>query len=58
MRVFTKSITAEVANLNLKDFDARTRELGIIGSKGDVDRTVFMPRYHEVDALGIAGGDL
>ncbi|BAZ36751.1 phage integrase (plasmid) [Calothrix sp. NIES-4101] len=34
---------AEVVNLNLKDFDAATGELGIVGSKGDVDRTVYMP---------------
>ena len=34
---------AEVVNLNLKDFDATTGELGIVGSKGDVDRTVYMP---------------
>ena len=33
---------AEVVNLNLKDLDVTTGELEVIGSKGDVDRTVYM----------------
>jgi site-specific recombinase XerD len=34
---------AEVVDLNLKDFDAATGALEIVGGKGEKDRTVYMP---------------